>query len=93
MQMETKHVKYGRSTHNCSMVYVVFCFHQVHPVFFMGCIVQVTVVCSSKFKINADTVVFLVALQFTRVLVQHFDRSYHVINQSFSIEEVRAWKL
>ena len=75
------------------MVYVAFCFHQVLLVFFMSCIVQVTVVCSSKSKVNADTVVFQVALQFTGVLVQHFDGPYHVINQSFPIEEVRARKL
>ena len=75
------------------MVDVAFCFHQVLLVLYMCCIVQVTVVCPSKVKINADTVVFHVALQFTGILVQRFDGSYHVINQSFSIEEIKAWKL
>ena len=75
------------------MVYVAFCFHQVLLVLFMCCIVQVTVVCPSNLKINADTIVFHVALQFTGILVQRFDCSYNMISQSFSIEEIKTWKL
>ena len=75
------------------MVYVVFCFHQVFLVLFMCGIVQVTVVCPSKLKIDADTIVFHIALQFTGILVQRFDGSYNMIYQSLSIEEIKAWKL
>ena len=88
-----KREKHGLFSYICSMVDVAFCFHQVLLVLYMCCIVQVTVVCPSKVKINADTVVFHVALQFTGILVQRFDGSYYVINQSFSIEEIKAWKL
>lgn len=79
------------------MVYVTCRFHKIFFVLCMSCLVQDTIVFPGwtgfNLEVDADTVVFYVATQFTGILVYHFDGFYTVINQTFSIEETGGWEL